>query len=41
MLIFRDVCEVFKKIESKSGRLEMTEILAELFKQTDEQEIEN
>ncbi len=32
MLLFRDVAAVFDKIESKSGRLEMTDILADLFK---------
>lgn len=31
MLLFRDVAAVFDKIESKSGRLEMTDILADLF----------
>ncbi|MBI5224141.1 ATP-dependent DNA ligase [Candidatus Micrarchaeota archaeon] len=32
MLLFRDVCAAFDVIESKSGRLEMTDLLAELFK---------
>lgn len=38
MLLFRDVAAVFDKIESKSGRLEMTDILAELFKKCNSDE---
>ncbi|MFH2106254.1 MAG: ATP-dependent DNA ligase [Candidatus Micrarchaeota archaeon] len=40
MLLFRDVADVFSKIESISGRLEMTDILAELFKKTKSNEID-
>ncbi|MDO8554613.1 MAG: ATP-dependent DNA ligase [Candidatus Micrarchaeota archaeon] len=40
MLFFKDVAETFLKIESKSGRLEMTDILAQLFKKTDVKEID-
>lgn len=39
MLLFAEVVKVFKEVESKSARLEMTDILAELFKKTDEKEI--
>lgn len=39
MLLFLDVVNVFREIESKSGRLQMTDILAELFKKTDENEV--
>lgn len=40
MLLFSDVAEVFDKVEQKSGRLEMTDILASLFKKADAKEIE-
>jgi DNA ligase-1 len=39
MLLFSDVAEVFQKIESKSGRLEMMDILASLLKRADPEEI--
>ncbi|HIH22975.1 TPA: ATP-dependent DNA ligase [Candidatus Micrarchaeota archaeon] len=39
MLKFSDVANVFSEIESRSGRLEMTDILAELFKRADKSEI--
>lgn len=37
---FKDVAGVFDKVESKSGRIEMTDILAELFKKASSEEIE-
>jgi len=37
---FRDVAEVFEKVEEKSGRIEMTDILAELFRKANSEEIE-
>ncbi|MEW6036536.1 MAG: ATP-dependent DNA ligase [Candidatus Micrarchaeota archaeon] len=40
MLLFSDVAAVFDRIEKKSGRLEMTGILAELFRKTKTDEIE-
>jgi len=40
MLLFSDVATVFNEIEKRSGRLEMTDILAELFKKTDAKEID-
>jgi len=40
MLLFSDVAAVFDQIERKSGRLEMTDILASLFKRADKKEIE-
>lgn len=40
MLLFSDVAEVFQQIEGKSGRLEMTDILASLFKRADKKEID-
>ncbi len=40
MLLFKDVAEVFLQIESKSGRLEMTDLLGALFKRTDVLEID-
>lgn len=40
MLLFSDVAAVFDKIEKKSGRLEMTDILASLFKRADKKEID-
>lgn len=39
MLLFSDVAKVFSEIEQRSGRLEMTGILSELFKRTDTREI--
>ncbi|HSB47624.1 MAG TPA: ATP-dependent DNA ligase [Candidatus Bilamarchaeum sp.] len=39
MLLFSDVAEVFQRIESKSGRLEMTDILAGLFRRAGKDEI--
>lgn len=39
MLLFSDAAEVFQQIEKRSGRLEMTDILAELFRKTDAVEI--
>ncbi len=39
MLLFSDVAAVFGELEKISGRLEMTGILAELFKKTEEKEI--
>ncbi|MEK6981750.1 MAG: ATP-dependent DNA ligase [Candidatus Micrarchaeota archaeon] len=38
-MLFTDVANAFSKIESKSGRLEMTDILAELFKNAKKDEI--
>jgi len=40
MLLFSDAAEVFQQIEKRSGRLEMTDILAELFRKTDAREID-
>ncbi len=40
MLLFADVAEVFDKLEKRSGRLEMTDILAGLFNKTGTQEID-
>ncbi|MFH1520827.1 MAG: ATP-dependent DNA ligase [Candidatus Micrarchaeota archaeon] len=40
MLLFSDVAVFFKEIEKRSGRLEMTDLLANLFKQTNEKEID-
>ncbi|MEM2949398.1 MAG: ATP-dependent DNA ligase [Candidatus Bilamarchaeaceae archaeon] len=37
---FKEVAEVFDKVESKSGRIEMTGLLAGLFKKADSKEIE-
>jgi DNA ligase-1 len=39
MLLFSDVAEVFSEIEKRSGRLEMTDVLAALFKRTGKEEI--
>lgn len=39
-LLFRDVADAFVRIEEKSGRLEMTDILAGLFRKAGEDEIE-
>ncbi|MFA6530913.1 MAG: ATP-dependent DNA ligase [Candidatus Micrarchaeia archaeon] len=39
MLSFSKVAEVFAEIEKRSGRLEMTSVLSELFKQTSKSEI--
>ena len=39
MLAFSDVAKVFAELESRSGRLEMTDILAELFKKANKKEI--
>lgn len=39
MLPFSEVARVFAEIESRSGRLEMTDILAELFRKADKNEI--
>lgn len=39
MLLFADVAAVFDKVEKKSGRLEMTDDLAALFKKADAKEI--
>lgn len=39
MLLFSDVAAVFDELEKRSGRLEMTDILAELFKKGDVSEI--
>ena len=39
MLLFSEVAEIFSKIESKSGRLEMADILGELFKKANPDEI--
>ncbi len=39
MLPFSDVAKVFAEIETRSGRLEMTDILAELFRKADSSEI--
>jgi DNA ligase-1 len=39
MLSFSDVAKVFAEIETRSGRLEMTDILAELFRKADSREI--
>lgn len=39
-LLFKDVAEVFLEIEKRSGRLEMTDILSELFKKTSKDEID-
>ncbi len=40
MLLFSDVATVFDQIEKKSGRLEMTDILASLFRRAGEDEID-
>ncbi|MEW6748112.1 MAG: ATP-dependent DNA ligase [Candidatus Micrarchaeota archaeon] len=40
MLLFSDVAAVFDKVEEKSGRLEMTDILSSLFKKADAREME-
>lgn len=40
MLSFSEVARVFAEIETRSGRLEMTDILAELFRKADSKEIE-
>ncbi|MBN1169870.1 ATP-dependent DNA ligase [Candidatus Micrarchaeota archaeon] len=40
MLLFSTVAAVFEQIEKKSGRLEMTGILAELFQKTGKEEID-
>ena len=40
MLLFSEVAEVFQQIEKRSGRLEMTDILASLFVKTDASEID-
>ncbi|MBI2079445.1 ATP-dependent DNA ligase [Candidatus Micrarchaeota archaeon] len=40
MLLFSDVAKTFKQIEEKSGRLEMTDVLAQLFKKTTAEEID-
>jgi DNA ligase-1 len=40
MLLFSDVAAVFDQTERKSGRLEMTDILASLFKRADAKEID-
>jgi len=39
MLLFSDVAAVFDELEQRSGRLEMTDILAELFKKAEAEEI--
>ncbi len=39
MIPFSDVAKVFAKIEERSGRIEMTDILAELFKKASSKEI--
>ncbi len=39
MLSFSEVAKVFAEIETRSGRLEITDILAELFKKADSKEI--
>ncbi len=39
-LLFKDVADVFLEIEKRSGRLEMTDLLAELFKKTNVREID-
>ena len=41
MLLFSDVAEVFSEIEKRSGRLEMTDVLAALFSRTGKDEIES
>ncbi|MFH1785309.1 MAG: ATP-dependent DNA ligase [Candidatus Micrarchaeota archaeon] len=40
MLLFSDVANFFQEIEKRSGRLEMTDLLANLFKQTTADEID-
>lgn len=40
MLLFREVAEVFLEIEKRSGRLEMTDLLADLFKKCTGNEID-
>ncbi|MFH0884229.1 MAG: ATP-dependent DNA ligase [Candidatus Micrarchaeota archaeon] len=40
MLLFSDAAAVFSEIEKRSGRLEMTDVLSELFKRTDGKEID-
>ena len=40
MLLFSDVAEVFSEIEKRSGRLEMTDVLAALFARTGKDEID-
>jgi DNA ligase-1 len=40
MLLFSDVAQTLSKIEEKAGRLEMTDILAELFKKTSVAEVD-
>jgi DNA ligase-1 len=40
MLLFSEIAKVFSEIESRSGRLEMTDLLAELFKKADNSEID-
>jgi len=40
MLLFRDVAQALSEIEKISGRLEMTDVLAELFKKTSAEEID-
>src|SRR5512143_3178642 len=40
MLLFSDVAAVFERIEAKSGRLEMTDILSSLFKRAGPDEID-
>ena len=40
MTFFKDVAQVFLEIEKRSGRLEMTDLLAELFKKTSSREID-
>ena len=40
MLLFNEVAKTFARVEEKSGRLEMTDILAELFRKTSSKEID-
>lgn len=40
MLLFSDVAKVFLETEQRSGRLEMTDLLAELFKRVNSKEID-
>ncbi len=40
MLLFADVAKVFDELEKRSGRLEMTDILADLFRKTKEKGID-
>ena len=40
MLLFREVAEVFLEIEKRSGRLEMTDLLAALFQRATKGEVD-